>query len=131
MRRTTAVVVMAAVAFTAACSANDTGSGHYWDGYHIGYAEASRYAKETGETELGVCTQTPSPGWSHDQLCSTPWDRAYPASAGERFCDDHMPDGLSEQQRAVWHKGCFAGITFDDPDTVKYGPDPSSDPTTE
>ncbi|MER5466964.1 hypothetical protein ABT010_41440 [Streptomyces sp. NPDC002668] len=117
----TAMALVAVGGTIAACSSSVGTADSYWDGYHTGYKIASDYAKRIGETELSYCQSEQAVA----SQCDHPWDRRYPEIVGRRDCANHMPARLSTDQRAAWHEGCVVGVTFEVPDTVSYGPDPS------
>jgi hypothetical protein len=121
----TAALLVSVSAAVTSCSSSDTRADSYWDGYHTGYKIASDYAKRTGDTEFSYCASEQAV----DSQCDHPWDRRYPESVGRRDCAERMPDGLSKGERTAWNKGCVVGVTFEVPDTVEYGPDPSPEQT--
>lgn len=103
-------IALATPAFAAAACSTRDDAGLYGDGCHTGDAEGSRCAKSTGDSEMRMCspTNTLPPGYSNEELCSKPWNRAYPVSTGERFCGDHMPDGLKHERSSTDQRSIFS-----------------------
>lgn len=131
MRRISATMLPVALALVlVGCESSDGArSDAYWDGYKVGHAEGQSYAERVvNDTSLYCNTrETLPPGWEFEEgadPCTKVLDTSYPRSAGERYCGGEMPSDLNRDERAVWHKGCMAGVTREAPDTVEYGPQP-------